>query len=138
MADMATTALHHIVEELSHDEQAYLCAGNPRQAVAWSPRSEITVRIAAKADDELWVLAGSGMLVRFVAASDGDFGDVVTVVQTILAGRAVEMFGDRDRPRSGLTVATGFRLDSDLTFAGGNSESEAAWTARVAGPLAAR
>lgn len=136
MADVAGSALREVVGELSRELEAYLCAGAERDAVVWSSDTEITVRLSARGDDEIWVLAGSGLLIRFVAASDGDLGGVADVVRRIVAGEAVEMFGDRpagDEP----AVATGYALGPDRPFAGGLRADEARWTARIAGPFAA-
>ena len=136
MADVIGPALRAVVGELSRELEAYLCAGAEREAVVWSADTEITVRLSARGGDEIWVLAGSGLLIRFVAASDGDLGDVADVVRRIVAGEAVEMFGDRlagDEP----AVATGYTLGSDRPFAGGLRADAARWTARIAGPFAA-
>lgn len=130
--------LRKIVQDLSSHVEAHLCAGDPNQAVAWSPDSEITVRLASKGDDEIWVIAGSGMLVRFITASDGDVGDVEPFVRAVLAGQAVEMFGPEDEAGAKSMIATGYRLGPKPLFAGGATEAEATWTARVAGPFAAR
>lgn len=137
MSDLVTTVLHGVVAELRHDLEAYLCAGADREAMVWSSSTEITVRLSARGDDEIWVLAGSGLLVRFVVADDGDPGDVAAVVRRIVAGEAVEMFGDRDGA-SCPVVATGYELGPERSFAGGLAADEALWTARVAGPFAAR
>lgn len=58
--------------------------------MVWSSDAEITVRLTARGDDEIWVLARSGLLIRFVAASDGDMGDVAKVVRRIGAGEALD------------------------------------------------
>lgn len=97
MAD-STLALRDLVETLSRLARvhAHLCDGDPRSAVTWSEATEITVRLFAAADDELWVLAGSGILAREVADSEGGF-DLEPLVCAILEGRAVELFGPATR-----------------------------------------
>ena len=137
MSDVAGPALRAVVDELSQEFGAYLCAGADREAMVWSSDTEITVRLSARGDDEIWVIAGSGLLVRFVAASDGDMGDVAEVVRRIVAGEAVEMFGDRRRADDGFAVATGYALGPDRAFAGGLDGDQARWTARIGGPFAA-
>ncbi len=93
MAD-SMLALGRLVATLADDHhlQAYLCDGDPRSAVAWSVDLEITVRLRAVADDEIWVLAGAGLLARVVADSAGEF-EIDPIVTAILGGQAVEIFG---------------------------------------------
>lgn len=138
MSDVAGPALRAVVDELTRALEAHLCDGAEREAVVWSAETEITVRLSARGDDELWVMAGSGLLIRFVAADDGDMGDVAAVVRRIVAGEAVEMFGERRRAGEGPAVATGHALGPDRAFAGGLDSHQALWTARIAGPFAAR
>lgn len=139
MADVEGPALRAAVDELARELEAYLCAGAEREAVVWSPDTEITVRLSARGDDEIWVTAGSGLLIRFAAASDGDMGDVADAVRRIVAGEAVEMFGERRRADDGPAAATGYTLGGpDRVFAGGLDAEQARWTARIGGPFAAR
>lgn len=133
-----TDALAAIIDDLAADAEAHLLAGDARHGVAWSPETEITVRLSCRGDDEIWVFAGSGTLIRFVAASDGDPGDVALVVRALLRGEGVEMFGDRTRDDEGPAVATGYRLGDPPIFAGGLTATEARWTSRIAGPFGAR
>ena len=71
--------------------RSYLCAGDPRSAVLWSDQTEITVRLALRGD-QLWILAGSGLLIRIVADSEGEIvpENVEPVLRAILAGQAVD------------------------------------------------
>lgn len=125
-----------LVRRISSRARAYLCDGDPRSAVAWDPESEITIRLSLKGD-EIWVMAGSALLIRDVAASDGEFdlAGIDLVVDEILGGRAVEHFGLVGQSGTDVVVATGFRLESGR-FAGGRNEGESLFKARVGGPFA--
>lgn len=135
MSGNATQALERIINELKQDVCAYLCEGAPDHGVAWSNETEITARLTVKGDDEIWVFAGSGILIRFVAASDGDMGDVGTVVRALLSGEAIETFGDSARPSTGMAIATGYALES-AGFGGGLDPDRGQWSARLGGPFA--
>lgn len=126
-----------IVRRANGSFRAYLCDGDSRSAVIWDPYTEITIRLALR-NDEIWVIAGSGVLVRFVAASDDTFSDedIDAVMAAILRGDAVEYFGGAGASTA-LAAATGFDVGSDIGFSGGLGRDEAQFAARLAGPLAA-
>ena len=90
----STRALRDIVATLAGLDgiHAHLCDGDPHAAVAWSDRAQITVRLQAAADDEIWVLAGAGLPAREIADSEGGF-ELEPLVKAILDGRAIETFG---------------------------------------------
>ncbi|KHK95506.1 hypothetical protein LK09_19235 [Microbacterium mangrovi] len=115
--------------------RAYLCDGDPTSAVVWDPESEITIRLSLRGD-EIWVIAGSGILIRFVADSGGelDHEGIAIVLTRILAGEAVEHFGVAGQD-DGDAFATGYRVGTE-GFSGGFTAEEAKFRARLAGPLA--
>lgn len=86
---------------------AHLCEGDPSAAVVWSEQAQITVRLRALGDDELWVLAGEGLLARVIADSEGDF-EIEWLVRAILAGNAVEIIGPS--PESGAVGPLGWMV----------------------------
>lgn len=125
-----------IVRGIATYANAYLCDGDPRSAVAWDPENEITVRLALHGD-ELWVVAGSGTLIRLIATSSGEhlFDEVDAIVRTILSGRAVEHFGVAGHP-SIADFVTGDDLGPAIGVAGGLNARQSQFSARIAGPLA--
>lgn len=128
-----------IVQRWRTRARAFLCDGDPRSAVIWDQRSHITVRLQL-IQDEVWVIAGSGMLVRFVAASDGEFDreGIDDVVGQILAGKAVEYFGAADRDGEDV-IATGYSVGEEpVLFTGGLGQSQSRFRSRIAGPMAVR
>ena len=75
-------------------------------------------------------LYASGRRTRFIG---------LDAVRRIVAGEAVEMFGERRRADDGPAAATGYTLGGpDRVFAGGLDAEQARWTARIGGPFAAR
>lgn len=125
-----------LVRKTSRSARAYLCDGDSSAAVAWDDNSEITIRLSLKGE-EIWLLAGSGTLLRFAAASDGEFDQegIGYVINQILHGTAIEFFGvtegiDNDN------FATGFEIGPSQEFAGGLNGSQARFRTRLAGPMA--
>ncbi len=125
MPDPAVTALSHVVSRL-HDPStgvhAHLCEGSPADAVAWGS-ADVTVRCAARGGDEVWVFAGSALLLRVVADSEGGFDDLEAVVRGILQGRARELLVQRGPA----TVARGYDmvLETGARYAGGLAVDDA-------------
>lgn len=136
MASSAGEQLEQLVESLRPAHRAYICDGDRSTAMAWDDESEITVRLSLRGD-ELWVLAGSGLLARYVVPSDGEFDleTIAEVVDGILTGGAVEFFGPASVGGSGGRVATGFRVGPGSVSSGVDTE-QAAFSARLAGPMA--
>ena len=116
--------------------RAYMCDGDASAAVIWDDDSEITIRLSLRGE-EIWLIAGSGTLLRFVAASDGEFDHegIAHVIDQILHGAAVEFFGVAEAAE-GDVFATGFEIGQSQGFAGGLNESQARFRARLAGPMA--
>jgi len=125
-----------IVQSLRPTHHAHLCDGDPNSAVAWNDATEITARLSLR-DDEIWILAGAGLLARFIAPSDGEFDpDTITsVVDEILRGGAVELFTATDPAADAPRTVTGFVLDSG-SVASGSSTQEATFAGRLGGPFA--
>jgi hypothetical protein len=93
MSDAVVTALGAAVDELRRsrpDARAYMCEGSDRDAVVWGP-DELTIRLAGRGDDEIWVISGAGMLERLVADSEGNFDDLVGLVLALLDGSGREV-----------------------------------------------
>lgn len=133
MAD-STQALRDLVAVLNACTglHAHLCDGDPCTAVAWAEESQITVRLRAAADDEMWALAGSGLLARVIADSEGMF-EMEPLTLAILAGRAVELFG----PAEGHEFApVGWRVPvaGGGAFSADVDEALPAVAAPIAGP----
>lgn len=137
MAHSLDQRFANIVHRAGKSARACLCDGDARSAVVWDPASEITIRLALRRD-EVWLIAGSGTLIRFVASSEGEFDDegIDTVIDLILGGEAVEHFGVRGQ-KTGITFTTGYRLDPAGGFSGGLNASESLFQARIGGPLKA-
>lgn len=116
--------------------RAHLCVGDSSSALVWDETTEITVRLALRAD-EVWLLAGSGLLVRFVASSEAtlDVEGILDVVKEIICGNATEFFGVASGAPGADQFATGFQIASGST-SGGLGPSQSAFQARLAGPLA--
>ena len=129
--------LAEIVSRAKASARAHLCDGDTSSAVVWDADSEITIRLSRRGD-EMWLLAGSGILLRFVAASDGEFDHegIDTAIDLILRGEAIEYFGAAGR-KSDPAFATGYRIDSAGGFSGGRTRIESLFQARLAGPMAA-
>ena len=125
-----------IVRGIATYANAYLCDGDPRSAVAWDPENEITVRLQLRGD-EVWVLAGSGTLIRTFADSTGELEHegLDRVIRTILSGRAIEYFGVAGYP-SIADFVTGHDLSPGIGFSGGLNAKQSQFSARIAGPLA--
>jgi len=126
----------YLVERTSASANAYTCDGDTDTAFAWDSRNEITVRLALRGD-EIWLFAGSGLLVRFVADSEGEFDldGAMRTIASILAGEAVEYFGVRDR-HPPASFATGFSVGADHFMQAGLGVVESVYSAHLAGPLA--
>lgn len=134
MASALTEQFAVIVRRAAQHARAHLCDGDPTSAVVWDPASEITIRLSLRSD-EVWLIAGSGILIRFVtdSAGDVDIDSIATVLARILAGEAVEEFGVAGQ--RGDVFATGYRVGAE-GFSGGLTADEAKFHARLAGPLA--
>lgn len=134
MAD-SIQALRDLVTGLSRLDgvHAHLCDGDRRTAVAWSEQSEITARIHAAADDEMWVLAGSGLLARAVADSEGSF-ELEPLILAILTGRAIELFGPAEDHEQLAPLGWRVPLEGGGTFAADVDEALPAVAASIAGP----
>ncbi len=116
---------------------AHLCDGDPSAAMVWDDDSGITIRLSLR-DEEIWLIAGSGTLLRFVAASDGEFDHegIACVIDQILHGAAVEFFGVAEDANGDDIFAAGFEIGRSQDFGGGLNESRARFRARLAGPMA--
>lgn len=114
--------------------RAYLCDGDSKSAVIWHPKSHITVRLELRAD-EIWLVAGAGILGRFVAASDDSFDleGIDSAISAVLSGKATEYFGVRGQVSDDL-IPTGWMLPSG--DAAGRGPRESIYAARVVGPFA--
>lgn len=135
---MASSYEEHFLEIVRSAKRfgnAHLCDGDARTALVWSPETEISIRLALRGD-EVWILAGSGMLVRFVATSDGDFTnvDIEMAIDSILRGEATEHFGATGADHGDL-FSMGYHVGPDLGY-GGLTEEKARFSARIAGPFA--
>jgi hypothetical protein len=135
MRDMATRALAGTVDALAAREgvRAHLCEGSAADAVVWGSDG-LTVRLAARGKDEIWVLAGLCIFARVVADSEGGFDDVEPLVLAILDGRAREFLVDFG---SGL-VPAGWEITvgEGGLFAGGADAGLAGATVVLRGHLA--
>ena len=114
---------------------AHLCEGDPRSAMVWSDQNQITVRLHAPADDEIWVLAGSGLLAREIADSEGGF-EIEPLVVAILNGRAIEMFGPLRGEAQMVPLGWQVETADGGMFAGGVANEAPAVPTAVAGPMA--
>ena len=125
-----------VVRRIGTYARAHLCEGDSTSAVAWHPENQITVRLQLRGD-EVWVVAGSGTLVRVVADSFGDLlhDELDSIVRAILDGYATEYFGVAGHP-SIADFATGYDLGRAAGFAGGRNAKQSRFQARIAGPLA--
>ncbi len=134
MAD-STQALRDLVAALNARTgiHAHLCDGDPRTAVAWAEESEITVRLRAADDDEMWVLAGSGLLARVIADTEGMF-EMEPLTLAILAGRAVELFGPAEGQEHLAPLGWRVPLEGGGTFAADVDEALPPTAASITGP----
>lgn len=126
-----------LIRKSSTTAHAYLCDGDASAAMIWDDATHITIRLALKRD-EIWLFAGSGTLVRFIAASDGEFDHegIAQVISQILRGEATEFFGIARADADDDMVATGYEIGLPGGFAGGLSNRQARFRTRLAGPLA--
>ncbi|MCI9889470.1 hypothetical protein JT358_13520 [Micrococcales bacterium 31B] len=101
----------------------------------WDDKTEITARISLRGD-EVWLVAGSGLLVRFVASSEHEFDldGILAAAKKILSGHAVEYFGTRDLGTEP-PYATGFAIGEPPEYAGGVTQGQSQFTAILGGPL---
>lgn len=126
-----------LVKELGTQAASYLCDGASTSAMIWDDDSEVTIRLSLR-DDEIWLIAGAGILLRFVADSDGEFDreGIAFVIDQILRGAAIEFFGVANHVGGEDIFATGYEIGPKREFAGGLNETQARFRARLAGPLA--
>lgn len=126
-----------IVRRARNPAQAYICEGDPTSAVVWDIDNEITIRLSLK-DDEVWLIAGSGTMVRFVADSNGDFDHdgIDFVISSILLSEVVEHFGAAGKLEYDFVV-TGNQIGPMNEYGGGLTAEESKFQARIAGPIAA-
>lgn len=125
-----------VVSAAGVSANAHLCEGDSTAAVIWDDSTQITVRLSLR-DDEVWILAGSGILVRSITDSEGEFDRVLILdaIRQILRGEAIEYFGVTPCLEEADTFATGFEIRR-VGAAAGLDASSAAFRARLAGPLA--
>jgi hypothetical protein len=82
-------------------------------------RDELTVRVSAPADDEVWVIVGP-ILVRLIPDSNGDLDELVPVIVGFLEGRGrLFVSGDIEELR---VVGWRLVLESGGVFSGGETE----------------
>jgi len=127
-----------IVQRWQPKVQAFSCAGDTRSAVIWHAQSQITLRLHL-IEDEVWIIVGSGTLLRFVSASDGEFdhSGIDHVIEQVLAGNAIEYFGAVGHEHEDV-IAVGYRIgEGPAAFTGGLSQNHSRFRARIAGPMAA-
>lgn len=136
MASSPSEQFASLIRHAGESVHAHLCDGDRSAAVVWDDESEITIRLSLRGD-EVWIIAGSGILVRFVAASDGEFDReaIIYVIDQILTGSAVEYFGLAQSTGDDV-FATGFDIGPDREYASGLDRSQARFRAQLAGPLA--
>jgi len=125
-----------IVLRAKKSARAYLCDGDAHSAVVWDPDSEITIRLSLK-EDEVWLIAGSGTLFRFVAASDGEFDHkgIDFVLNSILRSEVAEHFGVAGEAQYD-SVVTGNHIGETNDYAGGLTADDSKYQARIAEPMA--
>jgi len=124
-----------LVRRIGESTHAHLCEGDPWAAMVWDDKSEVTIRLSLR-DDEIWLFAGSGVLVRFIADSDGEFDrpGITSAIDQILAGTAIEYFGVADAGHDDI-FATGFDIGPG-EYASGLDGRQARFRTRLAGPMA--
>jgi hypothetical protein len=115
---------------------AHLCKDDPKTAVLWDDSTQITIRLSLN-EDEIFLYAGSGIFIRFVASSENlfDHFGIAKVIEQILTGQAIEYFGVKAKISDDF-FATGYVVEAEPKFAGGLKEEEAYFRARLAGPMA--
>ncbi|WP_156175023.1 MULTISPECIES: hypothetical protein [unclassified Leucobacter] len=129
-------SFNEIVKSAGDIYCSHLCEGEPNSAMVWDPVSEITVRLSLR-EDEVWIIAGSGTLVRFIATSESCFSsdDVLAAINSILSGGAIEFFGVQGDASADI-FCTGYDLGERAGASGGLRQTESRFHARIAGPLA--
>jgi hypothetical protein len=121
--DDARTALADLAERIpatNPDYRVRAVEGTQHELLA-TTSNELSVRISARAADEIWVIAGTAMLLRLIADSEGGFDDLADIVIAVLEGRAREVLVAHD----GTLIAAGWQLTlaSGAEYAGGISET---------------
>ncbi len=126
-----------LIRKSGTSAHAHQCDGDASTAVVWDGDSEITIRLSLR-NEEIWLIAGSGTLLRFVADSDGEFDHegIAQVIDQILHGATVEFFGVTEAAEGDDIFTTGFEIGQSSGFAGGLNKSQARFHARLAGPMA--
>ncbi len=136
MDSSSGSQFEQLVDDASAHVRAHLCEGDPSTAVLWDDPTGITVRLSLLGD-EIWLFAGSGVLIRHIAPSDGEFdleGLLATILH-VLRGEAIEYFGVRGQTGDDVLLPTGFAVP-DGNAGGTTARSSVAHT-RLAGPYAA-
>jgi hypothetical protein len=125
-----------IVLRAKKSARAYLCDGDTDSAVVWDPDSEITIRLSLR-EDEVWLIAGSGSMFRFVAATDSEFdhGGIDFFISSILRSEMGEHFGAVGKAQYD-SVVTGHAIVVADDWSGGLASTESKYQARIAVPMA--
>lgn len=135
---MVSSALSQFAELIGRAAQfahAHLSSDDPETGVVWDHKTEITARLSLRGD-EIWLLAGAGVLIRFIESSEGEFDldGILSALSVVLSGEAVEYFGVRALETEP-NYATGFTIGDPPEFAGGLAQDESRFAAVLGGPL---
>mgnify|MGYP001292016712 CR=1 FL=1 len=135
MVSSALSQFAELVDRARRVAHAHLCSGDPETGLVWEDKTEITVRLSLRGD-EIWLVAGSGLLVRFVASSEHEFDleGILSAIAVLLSGEAIEYFGVRAHETE-QTYATGFAIGEPPEYAGGLTQDQSRFAAVLGGPL---
>lgn len=135
MVSSARSQFAQLIDRAARAAHGHLCSGDPEAGVVWDDKTEITARLSLRGD-EIWLVAGSGLLARFVANSEHEFDceGILSAIAVILSGEAIEYFGVRGQD-SEQAYATGFAIGEPAEYAGGLTHDQSRFATVLGGPL---
>lgn len=137
MDNNAAKAVRQLCEQLRIPEvEAVLLPPGESACVIRHVESGLVVYVSAHdsqdCESEVWVQAGTAILIREVEDSDSGFDGLRLLISEIFAGHLREHFrpsGDGDAESIGYSVASG----GDVRFSGGDTRKEGDFTVPVRG-----
>lgn len=139
MDNSAKKAVHQLCKQLGEPQtgvEAHLLRPAEDVCIIRQVASGLLVYVTAYDDQdcesEVWVQAGTAILIREVEDSDGHFSELRQLISEVLAGHLSEHFrpsGDGDAESIGYSVVSG----GDVLFSGGDALTGGDFTVSVRG-----
>lgn len=143
MDNVARTALRRLHDSIAGefpDTDAYLFPPDEMVCVLHQRLTGLilflTAHDSAGQDGEIWMQAGTAILVREVQDSDGDFGGLHSLVARALTGELMEHFRPTQHGRAE-PIGYSIRGDGETLFAGGHTPTSEDFTVTVRGHFGA-